>query len=181
MNPTMKTIFERRAVRKYLNIKVSRDVIEQLLDAARMAPSAMNRQPWSFYILTGKGIVDSFSQQITKAAAGHYHLGFVSGVISKNYDVFHGAPAVVFITAPKDNEWAQLDVGMCAQNFMLAAKSLGLDTCPVGFGKFVENTEAVKQLGLSGNEKVLLSITFGYGNETPELHSRKRSNVVYID
>lgn len=180
-NATLKTIFDRRAVRKYLDKPVPKETIEQLLDAARMAPSAMNRQPWSFYILTGKSIIDSFSQQVTKAAAGHYHLGFVSGVISKNYDVFHGAPVVIFITAPKDNEWAQLDIGMCAQNLMLAAKSIGLDTCPVGFGKFVENTEAVKKLAISKSEKVLLSVTVGYGDETPEVHERKRNNAVYVD
>jgi len=48
---------------------------------------------------------------------------------------------VIFIISPHDNEWASLDVGMCAQNIMLAAKSLGLDTCPVGFGKYVEKTK----------------------------------------
>ncbi len=181
MNATLTTIFERRAVRKYRNDPVPRQLIERLLDAARMAPSAMNRQPWKFYVVTSKTVINTCAGQITKAAAGHYHLGLLSGIISKNYDVFHGAPVVIFITAPPGNEWAQLDTGMCAQNIMLAAKSLGLDTCPVGFGKFIEETEAAKALGISKKEKVLLSIVIGYGNEKPELHPRIKNNAVFID
>lgn len=180
-NATLKTIYERRAVRKYLDKPVPKEIIEELLDAARMAPSAINRQPWKFYILTSKSSIKSFSDQVTKAAAGHYHLAFVSGIISKSYDVFHGAPVVIFITAPKDNDWAQLDIGMCAQNMMLAAKSLGLDTCPVGFAKFVEGTEDVKKLGISKNERVLLAVIAGYGDETPELHKRNKKNAFYVD
>ncbi|WP_431215137.1 nitroreductase family protein [Puia sp. P3] len=60
--------------------------------------------------------------------------------------VFHGAPVVIFITAPRDNEWAPLDIGMCAQNIMLSAQSLGLSSCPVGFGKYVENTPAYDRM-----------------------------------
>lgn len=180
-NATIKTIYERRAVRKYLDKPVAKEIIEELLDAARMAPSAINKQPWRFYILTNKDTIESFSKQITKAAASHYHLAFASGIIGKNYNVFHGAPVVIFITAPKDNAWAPLDIGMCAQNIMLAAKSLGLDTCPVGFGKFVEDTEAVTKLGMSKKEKVLLSVIVGYGDEAPEIHKRDKKNAFYID
>ena len=43
---TGKTIYERRAVRRYKDKPVDRKLIEQVLDAGRMAPSAMNKQPW---------------------------------------------------------------------------------------------------------------------------------------
>ena len=46
-NETLKTIYERRAVRAYQDKSVSKEIIEQLLDAGRMAPSAINKQPWS--------------------------------------------------------------------------------------------------------------------------------------
>ncbi|MBQ3584068.1 MAG: nitroreductase family protein [Lachnospiraceae bacterium] len=41
-------INSRRSIRKYLDKEVSKEVIEQIIDAARMAPSAKNRQPWKF-------------------------------------------------------------------------------------------------------------------------------------
>ena len=94
--------------------------------------------------------------------------------------VFYGAPVVIFITSPRNNEWAQLDIGMCAQNIMLAAKSLGLDTCPVGFGKFVEHTGHYSLLNIPETETVQLSITVGYGDETPHVHERKTDNIIFI-
>ncbi|HXP50727.1 MAG TPA: nitroreductase [Bacteroidia bacterium] len=180
-NETLKTIYERRAVRTYLDKPVSKEIIEELLDAGRMAPSAINKQPWNFYVVTNKELIKLFSDEIGKAAAGHYHLAFASGLLKMTDAIFHGAPVVIFITAPKDNDWAPLDIGMCAQNIMLAAKSLGLDTCPVGMGKFIEETKSFSKLKVSGKEKVLLSITIGYGKKTPDAHPRNKKNVTYIE
>jgi nitroreductase len=88
---------------------------------------------------------------------------------------------VIFITAPKDNEWAALDIGMCSQNMMLAAKFMGLDSCPVGFGKYIEHTKLYPQLHIPSSEEIHLSIIFGYGDETPEVHKRIKKNAIYID
>ena len=54
MNEVLKIIYARRAVRKYNDKPLDRKIIEELLDAGRMAPSAINKQPWKFYILTKK-------------------------------------------------------------------------------------------------------------------------------
>jgi nitroreductase len=180
-NETLKTIYERRAVRVYQDKPVPNDLIEQLLDAGRMAPSAINKQPWRFYVVTNKELIKLFSDEIGKVAAGHYHLAFASGLLKMVDAIFHGAPVVVFITAPKDSDWAPLDIGMCAQNIMLAAKSLGLDTCPVGMGKFIEETKSFSKLKVSDKEKVLLSITIGYGKKSPDIHTRNKKNVTYIE
>jgi len=45
MNEVIKNIYERRAVRKYTDQVVTKDIIEEIVDAGRMAPSAMNKQP----------------------------------------------------------------------------------------------------------------------------------------
>ena len=66
MNEVIKTIFERRAVRKYQNKTVSKDLIEQLLEAGRMAPSAMGKEPWRFYIVTAKEDIQLYSKEIIK-------------------------------------------------------------------------------------------------------------------
>jgi nitroreductase len=68
MNDILKNIFERRAVRKYKNMTVPKDLIGILLDAGRMAPSAMNRQPWKFYVLTDSKKIKSFSKEIAEVA-----------------------------------------------------------------------------------------------------------------
>jgi nitroreductase len=63
---TLKTIFERRAVRKYLPVMVDDELLEKIIDAGRMAPSAMNGQPWKFYVATHKDTIASFSRAIVK-------------------------------------------------------------------------------------------------------------------
>jgi nitroreductase len=191
----LKTIYERRSVRRYLDKAVDRELIEKVISAGCMAPSAMNRQPWKFYMLTNKETIKSFSKEIAKVTARELlksgPLGIVKlaagalssihlGDLLKGPDpIFYGAPVVIFITAPADNEWAPLDIGMCAQNIMLAAKSLGLESCPLGVGKYVEHTKIYYQLQVPFPEKVLLAIIIGYGNETPTAHARATDNVFY--
>jgi nitroreductase len=190
---TLKIIFERRAVRKYLPDMPEDEEIEKIVEAGRMAPSAMNQQPWKFYIATHKDTIASFSNEIakitSKVALKHpletikTLLNFSSGPIGHYSEdaIFHGAPIVIFITAPRDNEWAGLDTGMCAQNMMLAAKSLGLDTCPVGFAKYIEKTPVYHKLGIPPAEEVQLAVLLGYGAEKPEPHPKVKDNAIFID
>lgn len=180
-NETLKTIYSRRAVRTYIDKPVKKELVEQLLDAGRMAPSAINKQPWKFYVVTNKDMVKQFSDEIGKVAAKHFHLSFASGLLKVTDAIFHGAPVVIFITAPKDNEWAPLDIGMCAQNIMLAAKSLGLETCPVGMGKYIEETPGFTKLNIPRTENIMLSIIVGYGKEKTSIHPRNKENAFYIE
>jgi nitroreductase len=62
---------------------------------------------------------------------------------------------------------------------MLAAKSLGIDSCPIGFGKFVEKTPNYSKLNIPSDEQVHLAIILGYGEETPLVHKRTNQNVFY--
>lgn len=196
LNETLGIIYNRRAVRKYKNKPVSRSLIEQLLAAGWMAPSAMNNQPWNFYVVTSKELIHTFSKDISKKAFKDTMKKGVKGVLkaisglvhfAQGFDfytfsdpVFYGAPVVIFITSPRNNEWGQLDIGMCAQNIMFAAKSLGLDTCPVGFGKFIDHTGHYSLLNIPETETVQLSIIVGYGDEAPDIHKRKTDNVVFV-
>ena len=194
---TIQTIYERRAVRKYKDLPIPGATIEKILDAGRMAPSAMNKQPWRFHILTQRETIHLFSKEIAKIAfrkvikagpkqiiktiADLLHFSFSPRILKDGDPVFYGAPVVIFISAPRDNEWAALDIGMCAENMMLSAKSLGLDSCPVGFAKFVEQTKIYPRLGIPSSDQVHLAVILGYGDENPEAHKRIRNNSSFIN
>jgi nitroreductase len=196
MNDILKNIYERRAVRKYKDMPLSKELVDILLDAGRMAPSAMNRQPWKFYVLTNTGKIKTFSKEIAglavkelkhvslkdaaKMALSYFHLSKMIDFIRNDDHIFYGAPVVIFITTPVNDEWAALDAGMCAQNIMLAAKALGLDSCPVGFAKFVTQTKDYYRLNIPDTEEVHLAIAVGYGDEQPVMHERIANNAVYI-
>ena len=195
-NLVLKTIYRRRSIRKYREEQVPSSVLSQILDAGRMAPSAINKQPWVFYVLKTKEEIHRFSREISKSVlvevvnsgfkgilkAGKEFLHFAHGTNFLQVDdpVFHNAPTVVFLCAGKDNEWASIDIGMCAENMMLAAKSLGIDSCPVGMAKFVEHTKIYNQLQIPRSEKVHLAIVFGYGAEVVEAKERNRNNAVFL-
>lgn len=180
MNETLRTIYDRRAVRKFKPLPVGQATIEQLLDAGRMAPSAINKQPWRFYVVTSAELIKTMSEEIAAIAEEHFHLSHGVHLSQSGDAIFHGAPIVIFVSASKENEWAPLDIGMCAQNMMLAAKSLGLDSCPVGLGKFVEKTKSYSALKVPPADNIVISVIFGYGDENSSAHERQRDNVTYV-
>jgi nitroreductase len=67
MNDVLKTIYERRAIRKYKDQPVDKKLIEEINDAGRMAPSAMNRQLWKFYVLMDKEQIKSLHPSLLKS------------------------------------------------------------------------------------------------------------------
>ncbi|MDR3680045.1 MAG: nitroreductase [Flavipsychrobacter sp.] len=196
MNDTLNSIYERRAVRKYKDIPVAKEVIEQLIAAGRMAPSAMNNQPWKFYIVTDKEKIELFSKEISEIAIkqikhvrikdllkmtlSHFHFSKVIDLIKTQDHIFYNAPVVIFITAPRKDDWGKLSVGMCAQNILLAAKAMGLDTCPVGFAKFVMQTKDYYLLNIPAAEEVEFALVIGFGDELPREPKRLEDNVFYI-
>jgi len=196
MNETIRNIYERRAIRKYKNVSVDKGLVDLLLDAGRMAPSAMNRQPWRFYVLTDPRKIKAYSKEIAEIAVkeikrmgikevvkmtlSFFHLSTMIDFLKKTDHIFYGAPVVILITSPKGDEWGALDIGMCAQNIMLAARSVGLDTCPVGFAKFISQTSDYYLLNIPDTEQVQLAIIAGYGDEQPEIHERIENNAIYI-
>lgn len=62
----IEVIYTRRAVRKYKDVSVQKELIEKIIDAGRMAPSAMNQQSWNFYVVTDRALIESFSKAIQK-------------------------------------------------------------------------------------------------------------------
>ena len=131
--------------------------------------------------IAGKEFLKSGTKQILKAVGHLLHYPHNINLFKGEYFIFHGAPVVIFITGPRDYEWAPLDIGMCSQNIMLAAKSLGLDSSPVGMGKYAEHTKNYSQLHIPATEQIYLSIVLGYGSEDPEMPKRARDNAIYVN
>lgn len=171
-------IESRRAVRKYKADAVKREDLDKILAAAAMAPSALNKQPWKFYVLQNAASIRQLSGEILKAADKLYH-DLIMKMTAAD-PVFHGAPAVIFITGQKNDEWSAIDAGLCAQNLMLTAVSLGYDTCPIGFARMVENVPSYQLLNIPAGEQVELAITLGYGAESPQMPPRKKESVIYL-
>lgn len=138
----------RRAVRRYQDRPVSKEQIIQLFDLARWAPSAHNRQPWRFAVLTqladrarlAKAMGDRLRQDRT---ADGDSPDDIERDVARSYARITGAPVVIVVCLsmidmdtyadpPRNrNEWvmAVQSVSMAAQNLWLAAHNQGLAMC----------------------------------------------------
>ena len=174
-NAVMKAIRERRSIRKYEEKPVPKEVVDELLSAAVMAPSAMNRQPWEFIVVTDRKMISELSGGVKKQAwligyAQKYAEMFTSGEDL----IFYSAPLLVIVTAPKNYEWAELDCGILAQTMFLAAHSLGLGSCFVGFGRMLnKDAEALRMLGVPPDREICAPLIFGYAAEEKGIPERK--------
>jgi len=108
------------------NKPVSKDQMKALAEAARMAPSSYNEQPW-FFILTHK---NDTSEAYQKA---------FNSLVEFNQGWAKNAPVLVVIAAGeksaknnKPNRWAQYDAGAAAYSMMLKATSMGLMSHQMG-------------------------------------------------
>jgi nitroreductase len=189
MNPVLKAITERRAVRSYEPKPVPKDIINRIIEAANQAPSAMNAQPWRFVIVKDK----KFHRKLTEAAIPNskkmlepfkdinperYQL------IMKRYEeledpIYYSAPVIIFVIG--SGQFADLSCSLACENIMLSAYSLGLGSCWVHFGSLVTDNEEIKKaLELSEAEKIYGPIIIGYAKQFPEPPPKKDPCVKWI-
>ncbi|MEM2092225.1 MAG: nitroreductase family protein, partial [Candidatus Bathyarchaeia archaeon] len=73
-----KVICERRSIRKYRDEPIPEEILERILEAGRLAPSAANRQPWSFIVVKDKGV----KSELVDACRGQRFIGEAGAVIA---------------------------------------------------------------------------------------------------
>ena len=156
-------IKKRRSIRVYTNENISKQNIDQLIEAARWAPSAGNTQPLELVIVKNAEI----KHKLSKAAL--------------NQSFIEEAPLVMVVCADitrsyraygnrGKNLYSIQDIAAAIENILLAAQELGLATCWVG--AFQEN-EVSKTVRAPKNIKPLAIIPIGYPGEERRAPSRR--------
>lgn len=183
MNSIIQNIKERRSIRRYLDKPVPKEIIKELIDAAVYAPSSHNRQPWNFVIVSKKEVIDGLSKDIKSwyksIATLSMPLSFIAEVrksveemskrVKSEKDLFfYNAPCLIIIHAPKKRFFMQ-DCSCASQNMMLAARSLGIGSCWIGFADIVLNksNKMKKKLGIPLSHEVMATVAFGYPEKFP--------------
>jgi nitroreductase len=144
-------IFNRASVRRYTSEPVSEEVLRNILEAGRRAPSAMNAQPWHFIVVTEQNLKEQLSKR--------RWTGFMKD-----------ATFVVVGCGEKMNHWSTIDVAIALQNMVIAAEAQGLGSCWVGD---FDQTELKEMLGLSDNLHVIAMVSFGHPAEKPAPRDKK--------
>jgi nitroreductase len=113
-NETIKTIKNRKSVRHFTGDAVSKDDLKKILEAGMCAPTAVNKQPWSFIAVTDRKTLDELADKLPSAKmllqAGAAII--ICAIPEKAYDKF--------------TEFAVIDCTLAGENILLAVESLGL-------------------------------------------------------
>ena len=163
-------IRKRHSVRSYLPDEVSSEKLERILEAARLAPSAVNMQPWHFIVVS-----DQLKRR--KLSKGRYAKFLVE------------SPVVLVGCGDKkaSRNWHMVDTAIAMQNMVLAATGEGLATCWIG--SFNEN-QVKELLSIPERFRVVALLAVGYSREKKELASKvlhffrrkkKLQNIVSIE
>lgn len=148
----LENIATRVSVRSYLDKPVDDATIEKLLRAGMAAPSAMNKQPWHFVVVTDKQKLEALSEANPNAGmAAHAPLAIVvCGDLSRALEGI------------AREYWVQ-DCSAATQNILLAANAMGLGSVWTGSYPIKERCEAIsKILQLPENVLPLNTIVIGY-------------------
>ncbi len=170
MNTFLDLVTTRQSDRKFESKRiVEAEKVSRIIEAARLAPSACNSQPWHFIVVDDPEI----KNKVADAAANR--------VLGMNHFTKQ-APVHILIVEEKGNTtstiggWVKnkhfqhLDIGIAAAHIALAAADEGLGSCIVGW---FDEAGVRKVLGIPRNKRVLLDIVIGYSSDDYREKNRK--------
>lgn len=154
MNETIKTIKTRRSIRSYEAKPISNEILEELINCARLAPSGRNVQPWEFVVITEKNMLDKISR-------------------IAEYGAFIKDAGACILVICEDTKYYLEDGSAATENILLAAKSLGIGTCWVAGDKKPYCSDILKLVNAPPGHKLVSIISLGYSSEEVGTHGKK--------
>lgn len=176
MKSFLELVKHRQSTRKYNPDPVHRKDLLKCIEAARLAPSASNSQPWRFIIVDNPELKDKIAK-------------LTYDKVIKFNKFADRAPAIVVITlekaktitrvgrAIKKKEWPLIDIGIAAEHFCLQADELGLGTCMIGW--FYEK-KAKELLNIPEERSIALMISVGYPPVDYRIREKRRKSLEEI-
>lgn len=202
-------ILSRRSMRQFKDTPVPRNVIEQVLDLARYAPTASNEQNVGYIVITDKKLIEEAANNIfgfvsrlynkTKKGIGRMIVN-LTGLTNNRYFkvmdyvqkqnaetgrdfILHNAPVLILIHAPRNARFASDNCNIAVTTIINYAHALGLGTCLIGFMvMFLRYSRSLrKKFGIPKNRKVYASLVIGYpAYKYTYTASRKKPEVQWL-
>lgn len=152
---TVDLILSRRSIRKYEKKDIPEDILNQILETGRQAPSAVNRQPIHFVVVNDHDLLKDLCNNFIARFVKYAPLAIVGCAYTK---------------ALWTGKWAIIDATIAMENMVISAWSLGIGSCWVG----ACNKKKIKELlKIPEKWKVVALLTFGYPAEQPKQKKKK--------
>ena len=154
----LEAIRTRRSIRNFTGDPIPRQDLEALIDAARLAPSGHNEQPWDFIVVTDRAMIDQL-----KIAAGW----------------MEKAGAIIAVVLDPSSRWWLEDGSAAIQNILLAAHALGYGACWLEGYTLPLEAKFKTLLGVPEDKRLLTLIPVGVPKERPEKEKKSLSAVLH--
>jgi len=187
----------RRSVRKYKTTPVPKEIVLELLEAANLAPSATNRQPWEFVVVSRSyldRLEDILKEAFRERVAGVSEEAMRQAIkdlslpeeesgdrlksLGRFYRTLGGAPVAVGVCLPRENDpwvWKNniSDSAAAIENLLLAAWDKGLGTCWMA-GPLKARADVIATfLGVPPDRELVAIVTLGYPDHQPPMPPKK--------
>jgi len=172
------TVTKRRSIRRFKDVTVAYDILERCVNAARLAPTACNRQLCEYIIVDDEQLLPQVFDTLASwagqpAAKGGPPLGYrpkayIITLINSSLEAEFGGP----------RRFTIYDVGMAAENMILVALEQGIGICPMLSFK---QTELKQILNIPDNYEIALVLALGYPDESPVLEVATDSVKSWVD
>ena len=156
----MECLKTRRSVRAYTSQPVSSEIIEDIVDAGRLAATAINIQPWIFVVVT--------DEQTRKRLAD----------ITDHGKFIADAPVCIVVFC-EDTKYYLEDGSAATQNILNAARAHGLGSCWIAGDKKPYSGEVREVLGVPEGYKIINLITIGYAAVLPNPEKKPLMSVMH--
>lgn len=195
MNEVMETIMHRRAIRRFSEKQIEKDVLEQILQAGLYAPSAGGRQGVIFAVCQDREANEKLGR--IKRANSNPSMAKNGNFVSKEQpsiaddpklkNAFYDAPTVITMFALKNFLFSVDDCACAAENMMLAADSLGVGSCYIGQGwtAFADSygQAILQKWRIRSDYYAVMQLLLGYpkeGDPHPTPKPRKNDRILYV-
>lgn len=178
---------KRRSVRDFEDRAVPKAVVEKLVDASLLAPSASNMQPWRFSIVHNRETIRRISEESKSCLLSYLDQNpnspvknYAPVLKSTDFNVFYNAPCLVIVSGIRKAAMHRVDCALCAAYFMMAAANEGLGTCWVDLGAYIESPDLRAELGLTDDMRVVAPIILGYPKNIPDPPPRQPAQILAV-
>lgn len=180
----LKEVIEnRRSIRKYTDKEIPNTLIEDLVNSARLAPSAKNRQPWKFLIVKDKiknQIADLMIEKEENSQVSLektiYH---ANSSVKASAKIVRQAPILILVLKEPEENWMVgdcLSIGGAIEHICLRATDLGLGS--LWIRDIVYTQKEITKLVKHEEMELISAISIGYPDEDPKQRPRKKLNEI---
>jgi len=155
---TLEAIRTRRSIRKYTGEKIPRADLETIVDAARLAPTGNNKQPWEFIVVTDQAMID--------------HLKIASQWMDK-------AGAIIAVVMDPSSRWWIEDASAAVENMLLACTALGYGACWLEGYTLPREDEFKKLLDIPASKRLITLVPVGVPAESPVVEKKPLAEILH--